>query len=125
MQSQCKHTLTKKQGPPRCRPAYAASQREEILRLLQEAGPRGVLRADLIFNRHFTQCGARVDELKQEGHIIRSEQRGGRYPTWYVPEREALSEANSGNGGDWYERQTGEPRPRATDDSPLFGGSGR
>jgi len=125
MQPQCKHSLTKKQGPQRGRPAFAASQREEILRPLQEAGPRGVSRADLIFNRHFTQCGARVDELKQAGHIIRSEQRGGRYPTWYVLEREPLSKASSGNGGDWYERQTGKQRPRATDNLPLFGGCGR
>jgi hypothetical protein len=34
---------------PRGRPAFAETQRAEILRLLREAGPRGVRREDLLY----------------------------------------------------------------------------
>jgi hypothetical protein len=59
--------------------------------MLRQAGTKGVSRASLIFEHHYTQCGARIDELKRRGHQIRSEDRGGRYPTWYVLEAEPLN----------------------------------
>jgi hypothetical protein len=92
MQSQCKHTSKKKQGPPR---GFGDSQRNEILTLLRQAGPAGVFRSFLIFERHVTQCGTRVFELQKMGYVIRSEDRGGRYPTWYVLESEPLEKKHS------------------------------
>jgi hypothetical protein len=74
----------------RGRPAFAASQREKILELLRAAGPRGVSREELIFRYRWTQCGTRVFELRGMGYVIRSEDRGGRYPTWYVLKSEPL-----------------------------------
>jgi hypothetical protein len=93
----------------RGRPVFANSQRGEILRLLRQAGPRGVSRAYLIFDRFYTQCGARVDELKREGYVIRSEDRGGRYPTWYVLESEPFKSAQQ--SADFFDghRATGLP----------------
>ena len=68
------------------------SQRSEILRLLQIAGINGISQASLIFDLQYTQCGERIEELKRQGYIIRSEDRGGSNPTWYVLESEPLFE---------------------------------
>lgn len=107
----------------RGRPAFADSQRETILALLRIAGPHGVSRADLIFNYRFTQCGARIDELKRAGYVIKSELREGEQYVRYVLKSEPRPEQEGDR--DWYERQAGKPRPRATDDLPLFtGGKG-
>jgi hypothetical protein len=115
----------------RGRPPCAASQRQEILRLLREAGATGVSRAEVIFTRHMTQCGTRIFELQKMGYIVRSENRGGRYPTWYVlasepsdprplPSFERKQESVS---GDWFERTTGFTRPKqAPGYGPLFSG---
>ena len=54
------------------------------------------------------------------GYVIRSEDRGGRYPTWYVLESEPLELKCLTDAADWYERQTRKARPRATGDLPLF-----
>jgi hypothetical protein len=108
---------------PRGRPAFAETQRDEILRLLREAGPIvGVSRATLIFERHMTQCGTRIFELQKMGYVIRSENRGGRYPTWYVLESEPLELQSLPEDADWYTRATGRERPTEsrTDDLPLF-----
>ena len=90
MQSQCKHPSRKKQGRRRGCPAFGESQRNEILSMLRQAGPAGVSRAFLIFEKHFTQCGSRIFELQKIGCVIRSEDRGGRYPIWYVLDGEPL-----------------------------------
>jgi hypothetical protein len=74
----------------RGRPAFAETQCGKILRLLREAGADGVSRVELIFERHMTQCGARIFELQKMGYLIRSEDRGGPYPTWYVLESKPL-----------------------------------
>ena len=99
---------------------FVASQRGEVLRLLREAGPRGVSREEMIFRYHGTQCGTRIFELQKMGYVIRSEDRGGRYPTWYVLESAPLQAESLNPKRDWYERQTGGPRPREADDLPLF-----
>lgn len=51
-------------------PSFASTQRDEVLRLLREAGPIGVSRAFLIFDLHLTQCGTRIFELEQAGYTI-------------------------------------------------------
>lgn len=74
-------------------PAFADSQRDEILRLLREAKLRGegVRRSDLIFAYRFTQCGARIHELERMGYRIENRQeQGQRYVTYFLlaePER--------------------------------------
>lgn len=58
-------------------PNQRALQREIILQLLREAGPQGVSKAVLIFDKHYTQAAARVWELEQQGYEIRHESREG------------------------------------------------
>lgn len=69
---------------PRGRPAFAESQRARIFKLLREAGPAGISRAELIFQHHFTQCGARIFELQKMGFAVRSEVREGKRFVHYV-----------------------------------------
>lgn len=76
---------------------FVDSQRDEILRMLRLAGTEGVSRATLIFNNRYTQCGARIFELKRRGYVIRSEDRGENYPTWYVLESEPLFDVGQCN----------------------------
>jgi len=106
----------------RGRPAFADSPREKLLRLLREAGLVGVSRATLIFEHRATQCGARVDELKRQGYVIESELREGEQYVRYVLKSEPLDLQPIPEEPDWYQRQTGEARRRATDDLPLFAG---
>jgi len=107
---------------PRGRPAFATSQGEKILELLRAAGVHGVSRASLIFEHRATQCGARVDELKRQGYVIESELREGEQYVRYVLKGEPLDLQPIPVEPDSYQRQTGEARPRATDDLPLFAG---
>jgi hypothetical protein len=108
----------------RGRPAFAESQRAEILRLLREAGPGGVARDFLIYTKHFTQCGARIFELQKMGYVICSKKRAGQRYVTYVLESEPLSpklleELHKGRGAqDWYLRATGKARQS---DTPEFG----
>ncbi len=104
------------------RPAFAASQRDQILKLLREAGPRRVSRPDLIFNHRFTQCGARIDELKHSGFVIESGLGEGAHYVHDVLKSDPRPDQDGDQSGDWYEPQTEGPRPRATDDLPLFSG---
>jgi hypothetical protein len=67
-------------------------QRSSILRLLRLAGVDGIAEASLIFDFQYTQCAERIEELKRQGYVIRSEDRGGSNPTWYVLESEPLFE---------------------------------
>jgi len=105
---------------PRGRPAFAETQRAEILRLLRDAGPAGVSRAELIFERRMTQCGARVDELKRQGFVIVSELREVERYVRYVLTSEPLELRHLPERADWFERRTGKPRAREGDDLPLF-----
>jgi hypothetical protein len=107
----------------RGRPAFAQTQRAEILRLLREAGPAGVSRAELIFERHITQCGARVDELKRQGFEIVSELRDGEKYVRYVLKSEPLELRPLSESADWFERTTGRERQRNEGDLPLFSGN--
>ncbi len=52
----------------------ALSQRDEILRLLRERGPAGATNMEL--NEKCFRYGARLWELRREGHSIRTENRG-------------------------------------------------
>ena len=120
-------------------PSFSHDQRATILDSLREAGPRGVKRETLIFERHFTQCGARIFELQKMGYDIRSEQRSGdRYVTYvlygepaqekplptYLPKGPDLRQGTLAKSPDWYERQTGKPRAAVMPNTsmPLFAG---
>jgi len=63
--------------PQRGEPAFAASQRDKILKLLRDAGPVGVSREALIFEHRWTQAGTRIFELEQIGYVIRHDSRPG------------------------------------------------
>jgi hypothetical protein len=113
-------------GPQRGRPDFAGDQRTEILRLLREAGPRGVSKEFLIFHKHFTQVGARIHELEKQGYKIAHEDREGeRYKTFVLVSEPAEPKplpTFKPKSGDWYEKTTGKPRPAAQppDLGPLF-----
>jgi hypothetical protein len=62
---------------PRHRPKFADGQATKILELLIQAGPRGVSKSFLIFQRGYTQAGARIFELEKQGYRIRHEFRPG------------------------------------------------
>jgi hypothetical protein len=79
--------VNRSQKVPRGRPAFADTQRADILRLLRDAKARGdgVRRADLIFQYRYTQCGTRIFELEQQGYEIRHEMEPGhRYVTYFL-----------------------------------------
>ena len=104
----------------RGRPAFSDSQRDKILELLRAAGSQGISREELIFHHRWTQCGTRIFELQNMGYVIRSEDRGGRYPTWYILEGEPLDLKAIPDNADWYTHVTGKPRPQQGTDLPLF-----
>ena len=104
----------------RGRPAFSDSQRDKILELLRAAGSQGISREELIFHHQWTQCGTRILELEKMGYVIRSDDRGGRYPTWYVLEGEPLDLKAIPDDTDWYTHVTGRPRPPQTTGLPLF-----
>ena len=102
------------------RPAFADTQRQEVLGMLRAAGPEGISRATLIFEKHITQCGARVDELKRQGYVIDSESRQGEKYVRYVLKSEPL-ELGPPDGVDWYKNATGKPRAKEPGSpGPLF-----
>ena len=109
-------------------PGFAGDQRAEILRLLREAGHRGVSKAVLIFDKRYTQAAARVFELERMGYQIRHESRDGeRYVTFVLvgePDEPKPLPTFKPKSADWYERTTGQPRPAAEqpDLGPLFSG---
>lgn len=103
----------------RGRPPFAASQREKILELLRAAGPLGVSRATLIFEHRITQCGARVDELKRQGHVIESFSQDGEAYVRYRLTSEPLELKPIPTGADWYNREH-RTRPSKTSGLPLF-----
>lgn len=48
------------------------TQRARVLRMLQEAGPKGV-RSDAFYAAYLPRAGARIHELRSEGYEITSE----------------------------------------------------
>jgi hypothetical protein len=92
-------------------------QREIILRLLRQAGPEGVSKAVLIFDKHYTQAAARVWELEQAGVTICHEMRpGDRYVTFVLVSEPAEAQPKT---ADWYEETTGKPRATSPNPKPL------
>src|SRR6266850_2984881 len=109
-------------------PAHASAQRDTVLRLLREAKARGqgLRRDDAIFAHRITQVGTRIFELEHMGYIIRHEQEpGARFITYflvsepdqpkalptYQPKGTDPRQGKFADTPDWYERQTGKPRP--------------
>jgi hypothetical protein len=105
-------------APERTRTYYA-----RILALLRERGPVGVLASELYDapRRYGRSPRNRISELRLDGHRIEGNPRGS--SDWhYVLTREAAPAAASSTAAessDWYERQTGKPRPHTPPDS-LF-----
>jgi len=56
------------------------TQRERVLQMLREAGPKGI-RSDECIKDFMPRAAARVQELKDEGYEISSE-REGKYTRW-------------------------------------------
>lgn len=94
-----------------------------ILALLRERGPAGVLASELYDAPHLFGRSPRnrISELRRDGHRIDGNPRGS--SDWhYVLTREAAPAAASSTAAesfDWYERQTGKPRPHTPPQS-LF-----
>lgn len=51
------------------------TQRQKVLRMLQNAGPKGI-RSDEFFKAYMPRAAARIQELRDEGHDIQSEREG-------------------------------------------------
>jgi hypothetical protein len=101
-------------------PPFAESQRAEILDMLRAAGPNGVSKAELIFTKRMSQCGARIFELEKIGYKIAHTQREGERYVRFVLESEPLT-LHPLEEPDWYTRQTGKPRAAdAASELPLF-----
>jgi helix-turn-helix protein len=101
-------------GPP----PTATSQRERILERLRAAGPRGVLAAEFYDDaqcRYGRSPRNRISELRAIGHKITGEWEGKinfRYTLIEeTPAPKVLPDYNAQKKLDWYERQTGQPRP--------------
>lgn len=108
---------------PRGRPSFADTQRERILALLREAGPRGVSKEELVFKHRWTQAAARIFELEQIGYGIRHDTRPGERFVFYVLESEPLELNSLPSASDWYEREHGvRPSDKPADGAPLFAG---
>jgi hypothetical protein len=125
----------------RGRPAFSDTQREEVLEMLRAAGQRGISRAVLIFDKHFTQCGTRIFELEKMGYVIRHDlEPGARFVTYFLvsePEKEKPlptyqprgadpRQRTFANSSDWYVKEHG-PRPGSASPAsglPLFENSG-
>ena len=127
-----------RQQPNRGVPAFAGGQREAILEMLRVAGPQGVSKEILLFEKHWSQAAARIFELEQQGYEIKHVQREGERYVRYVLESEPehpktlpvyqqkgldKRQGSFSNSPDWYERQTNQPRPASSpsvEDLPLF-----
>ena len=124
-------------------PHHVSAQRDDVLRLLREAKVRGqgLRRDDAIFQHRITQVGTRIFELEKMGYTIRHVQEpGARFITYFLisePEQEKplpryepkgpdSRQSKFADSPDWYETQTGKPRPiqqPQADDLPLFAGA--
>lgn len=93
-----------------------ASQCEQILEKLKEAGAHGVPNYELFPVAH--ALNARVSDLRKRGFEIKCErEEGGVWRYWLISKGSVQL--------DWYEQQTGKPRKSfatANDELPLFRG---
>jgi hypothetical protein len=92
------------------------SQRGRILQLLLSANE---IELPAILDLRVSQYCARINELRGLGFDIRNrtERSDGTVHSLYS----LIVEAPAGQSGDWYERQTGKPRPAPRSDfGPLF-----
>lgn len=108
-------------------PARSRSHYHAILELLRERGPQGVLGSELysrpdVFGRSPRN---RISELRKDGHLIEGKSHGS--SDWfYRLIRDNAGAKPQAKSPDWYERTTGQPRPRPDESDfaslPLFGG---
>ena len=77
----------RKQGSSRGIPPFAGGQREEILRLLRDAGPRGVSKEFLLYEKRWNPAGVRIHETEAAGHVLLD---GERYVRFILVELEPL-----------------------------------
>jgi helix-turn-helix protein len=89
--------------------AERSHQRSTILQLLRNAGPDGVSKAHLVFERHFTQAAARIWELEKQGFQIKHQSRDDSRYVYFVLVSEPTEPQPK--TADWYEETTGKPRP--------------
>jgi hypothetical protein len=121
--------------PDRSIPAFAGGQREAILKMLRTAGPHGVSKEILLFEKHWSQAAARIFELEQQGYRIKHVQVEGEKYVRYVLEGEPENpkplptyqpkgpdkrQGELSNSPDWYSRTTGRDRPQDSAPGPLF-----
>lgn len=108
--------------PQRGAPDRTRTHYGRILALLRERGAAGVLASELYDAPHMYGRSPRnrISELRRDGHRVDGNPRGS--SDWhYVLIREAALDAVSSTAAesDWYERQTGKPRPHTPPES-LF-----
>jgi hypothetical protein len=120
-------------------PARSVSHKSAIFALLFKRGPAGVLGSELYNSpeKFGRSPRNRISELRQEGHLISGAPRGvsdwhyvlirdnaGAKPPADLPESPQADAASAFNPqtDDWYESQTGKPRPSADVHLPLFAG---
>lgn len=108
----------------RGRPDFAVTQREDVLRLLRQAGASGLSREFFIFSKGYTQAGARIDELEAQGFKIEHFKIAGEKYVRYRLLSEPLELQPLPEGSEWYEAKfgkcpTGLPEPPKAD-LPLF-----
>jgi hypothetical protein len=114
--------------PPRGNgaPSRTRSHYERILALLRERGPAGVLSSELYDAPHLFGRSPRnrISEMRQDGHLIKTIQAGPSVVRYVLThENPSPTERPHSSSSDWYERQTGKPRPveqRQNNDLPLF-----
>src|SRR5215831_14313476 len=106
-------------------PGRSGSHYVAILQLLRDRGPQGVLGSELYARPELYGRSPRnrISELRKAGHLIEGKAQGS--SDWFY----CLIRDNAGakpvaDSGDWYERQTGQARPKpqdvASDLGPLF-----
>src|SRR5262245_1401217 len=104
-------------------PSRTNSHYDRILALLRERGPTGVISSELYDAPHLfgRSPGNRISEMRQAGHLIETSA-AGESTVRYVLLRDSSGAKPFADSPDWYERQTGKPRPQkpSPDFGPLF-----
>lgn len=107
-------------------PSRCFSHKSAILALLRDRGPQGVLGSELYArpDLYGRSPRNRISEARRDGHLIEGKPHGS--SDWfYRLIRDNTGEKPASNSPDWYERQTGKPRPargpqEQASDLPLF-----
>jgi len=102
---------------PPGRPPFVSTQRDKVLRLLRDAGARGVRREDLLYIHRWSQAGTRIHELERMGYVIEHILEPGQRMVTYRLVSEPLG-LNPPQAKD--ENVTGNSRASEADDLPLF-----